>query len=164
VVLGFQDINGLRDVYGREVAEELLGQCNTKVVLRNNSPDTTEWCAKLFGSREVVETTPGSSRSFHGLVSDGSRSDSTSMGIVRRELVLDSEILGLPPANLDDGVTGFFLNPLTGPYLDHVPGDWLRRHLKPRQNHVPDFLPRPDSDQYLRPWTDHEPGRFEASE
>lgn len=164
VVLGFQDINGLRDVYGREVAEELLGQCNTKVVLRNNSPDTTEWCAKLFGSREVVETTPGSSRSFRGLVSDGSRSDSTSMGIVRRELVLDSEILGLPPANLDDGVTGFFLNPLTGPYLDHVPGDWLRRHLKPRQNRVPDFLPRPDSDQYLRPWTDNEHGGFKASE
>ncbi len=164
VVLGFQDINGLREVYGREVAEELLGQCNTKVVLRNNSPETTEWCARLFGHREVIETTPGSSRNYRGMLSDGSHSASTNVGIVRRELVMDSEILGLPSASLEDGLCGYFLNPLTQPYREHVPGEWLRRHLKPRQEHVRDFLPRPDSDQYLRPWTDNEHGGFKASE
>lgn len=156
VVLGFQDINGLREVYGREVAEELLGQCNTKVVLRNNSPDTTDWCSKLFGFREVLETTPGSSRSFRGLVPDVSRSASMSTGIVRREVVLDSEILGLPQAGLDEGVTGFFITPLTGPYLDRVPGEWLKAHLRPRQNSVPDFTPRPDADQLLRPWSEQD--------
>jgi type IV secretory pathway TraG/TraD family ATPase VirD4 len=164
VVLGFQDINGLRDVYGREVAEEILGQCNTKVVLRNNSPDTTEWCSKLFGFREVIETTPGSSRNVRGLVPDVSRSASTSTGIVRREVVLDSEILGLPQAGLDEGVTGFFLNPLTGPYRDHVPGEWLKAHLLPRQKAVSDFIPRPDADQFLRPWDENDPANKEVPE
>jgi type IV secretory pathway TraG/TraD family ATPase VirD4 len=164
VVLGFQDINGLRDLYGREVAEELLGQCNTKVVLRNNSPDTVEWCSKLFGFREVVETTPGSSRNIRGLVPDVSRSASTSTGIVRREVVLDSEILGLPRAGLDQGVTGFFVNPFSAPYRDHVPGDWLRRQLLPRQNAVPDFMARPAQDQFLRPWGEDDPDGPEVPE
>jgi hypothetical protein len=86
------------------------------------------------------------------------------VGIVRRELVMDSEILGLPSASLEDGLCGYFLNPMTQPYREHVPGEWLRRHLKPRQEHVRDFVPRPDSDQYLRPWTDNEHGGFRASE
>ena len=62
VVLGFQDIAGLQDVYGKEVAEELVGQCSIKVILRLNSPETAAWASRLIGSREVIESRRGQSR------------------------------------------------------------------------------------------------------
>jgi type IV secretory pathway TraG/TraD family ATPase VirD4 len=54
-VLGFQDIEGLRKVYGREECNELVGQCNNKAILKINSPETALWAASLFGDREVIE-------------------------------------------------------------------------------------------------------------
>lgn len=51
VVLGFQDIDGLRAVYGEEVANELCAQCNNVAVLRLNSPATAQWASELFGRR-----------------------------------------------------------------------------------------------------------------
>ena len=55
LLLGFQDINGPRDVYGREVADELVGQCNTKAILRLNSPETASWASKLIGNSDYIE-------------------------------------------------------------------------------------------------------------
>ena len=37
IVLGFQDIEGLRDVYGQKIAAEITGQCSNKAILRTNS-------------------------------------------------------------------------------------------------------------------------------
>jgi hypothetical protein len=47
--LGFQDISGMREAYGQELADELLGQCNTKILLRVNSPQSAAWAAKQRG-------------------------------------------------------------------------------------------------------------------
>ncbi|MEI7578359.1 MAG: type IV secretion system DNA-binding domain-containing protein [Armatimonadota bacterium] len=51
VVMGFQDIDGLKDVYGEEVANELCSQFNNVAVLRVNSPATAQWASDLFGRR-----------------------------------------------------------------------------------------------------------------
>jgi hypothetical protein len=60
----------------------------------------------------------------------GSFGESVSNGIAKRELVLDSEFLDLPETSLENGVTGFFLNPLTGAFKQHLPPDWLRQNLR----------------------------------
>ena len=39
VVLGFQDSDGMRDVYGEYVANELVGQCANKAILRVENPN-----------------------------------------------------------------------------------------------------------------------------
>ncbi len=156
VVLGFQDVNGLHEVYGREVGEELLGQCNSKIVLRLNSPETADWASRLFGSREVLETSRNQSRSRNsrgiGLDWQSSSGVSLSNGITKREVVLDSEFMNLPETTPDTGLSGFYLTPPTGGFLDHIPGTWIDEHLIPAHPKTANITLRPDSEQYLRPW------------
>ena len=156
VVLGLQDVNGLRDVYGREIAEEILGQCNNKVVLRLNSPETATWASHLFGMREVMESSRGQSRSRSfralGLDTGGSRAESVSNSISKREVVLDSEFFGLPETTPANGLSGFFLSPTTGGFPDTIPGPWITSNLRPVDPTTPDSQPCPESHQYLRPW------------
>ena len=160
VVLGFQDIHGLHDVYGRESAGELVGQCNTKAVLRLNSPETARWASQLFGSSEFLESRHSHSRSRNfrelGWRQGGSAGESISNGIAKRELVLDSEFLDLPETSFENGVTGFFLNPITGGFKHHLPPDWLRRHLTPPDSSTPNLIRRPELHQFLRPWSDQD--------
>ena len=157
VVLGLQDVAGLRDVYGREVAEEILGQCNAKVILRLNSPDTADWASRLFGHCEILEsaTTESRSRSFRfpGWDTGGNHGRSVSSSIARREAVLDSEFLDLPETTRANGLTGLFLSPSTGGFRDTIPGDWIARRLQSPDRAIPESIPRPESDQYLRPWS-----------
>ena len=160
VLLGFQDINGLHEVYGREAANELVGQCNTKALLRLNSPETARWASQLFGASEFLESRRSHSRSRNfrelGWLQGGSSGESISNAIAKRELVFDSEFLDLPETSFDNGVTGFFLNPLTGAFKHHLPPDWLRLHLRLPDPATPNLIRRPDAHQYLRPWSDQD--------
>ena len=67
VVLGFQDIQGMREAFGKESADEIVGLCANKAILRIESPETAEWASKLLGQYEVLEekisTTTGESTS-----------------------------------------------------------------------------------------------------
>ncbi|MBN9693292.1 MAG: type IV secretion system DNA-binding domain-containing protein [Verrucomicrobia bacterium] len=167
-VLGFQDVAGLHNVYGRDVAEELLGHCNSKVILRLNSPGTAKWASQLFGTREVLERSRNlnRSRSSRNLGFDFSASsgEAISNGITKRDVVLESEFLDLPESTPEGGLSAYFLNPLTGGFRDHLPGDWIRTHLVPPDRRVPDCMPRSDSDQYLRPWDESDSLLFGLSE
>jgi type IV secretory pathway TraG/TraD family ATPase VirD4 len=152
--LGLQDISGMRDAYGRELADELLGQCNTKVILRLNSPETAAWTAKLCGNREVLEARHGESSNRRlSLNADRSSGESVSHAITQQPLLLDSEIMGLPETSRENGLTSLFINPLTGPFEDHIEGAWLSKHLLPAASNVQNFMQRPASDEYLRPWS-----------
>ncbi|HRI12457.1 MAG TPA: type IV secretion system DNA-binding domain-containing protein [Verrucomicrobiota bacterium] len=167
-VLGFQDVAGLHSVYGKDVAEEILGQCNSKVLLRLNSPGTAKWASQLFGTREVLERSKSQNRSRScrnfGFDSSASSGEAVSSGITRREVVLESEFLDLPEPNPDDGLDAYFLNPITGGFRDHLSGDWIGRNLIPADPRMPDLMPRPESDQYLRPWCEEDAALFGLSE
>ncbi len=156
VLLGFQDISGLRDVYGRDAADELVGQCNTKAILRLNSPETARWASQVVGASEFLETrrSRSTSRNFRDgtLSGGGSSGTAISNNIAKRELVLDSEFLDLPETTPERGLTGIIVNPITGVYRDHLPGPWLQQNLRPPNPHTPNFVPRPEAHQYLRPW------------
>jgi hypothetical protein len=87
-----------------------------------------------------------------GLDSGGSRGESESHGIAKREVVLDSEFMDLPETTPATGLSGYFLSPTLGAFRDCIPGDWIARHLTPADQTVPDSLRRPESDEYLQPW------------
>lgn len=156
VVLGLQDISGLRDVYGREVAEEILGQCNSKAILRLNSPETAAWASRLFGSREILESATtesrGSSSRRAGMAGDSHRGEAISNSISKREVVLDSEFLDLPETSPTTGLSAYFLSPVSGSFRDRLPGPWIAEQLLPRAHSCPDSVPRSEADQYLRAW------------
>ena len=154
VVLGFQDIAGLHDVYGKDVAEELVGQCSIKVILRLNSPDTAAWASRLIGSREVIESRRSQSHDCRSpLPTLGPTGETLSHGVATRRVVLESEFFDLPVTSPPTGLTGFFITPLTGAFKEHLPGSWLNEHLLAPDPNTPNFIPRPAQDQYLRPWS-----------
>lgn len=75
ILMGFQDIDGLREVYGKEAANEMCAQFNNIAVLRVNSPETAQWASDLFGRRieEARNTSTGLSES--GLTINEGRSE-----------------------------------------------------------------------------------------
>lgn len=143
VVLGFQDMDGLRAVYDK-AADEIVGQCATKALLRVESPATAEWASRALGGAERVERQ----------VTVSKAGDSTTHQRVRRDAALPGEFLSLPAATRAAGVTGYFVVPEVGAFRATLLPAYLRKHLHPKAAGVPDFLPRPAEDQYLRP--DHE--------
>jgi hypothetical protein len=144
VVLGFQAIEGLRDAYGDKAAEEIAGECNHKALLRVESPTTAEWESKVVGEFEQLEVKKSQP--------PGGGPPSLSEDLTRRASVLPSEFTDLPVTNRTNGLTGYFVNPVTGAYKHTITAAELDARLVPPAAAVPNYMPRPDEHQYLRPW------------
>jgi type IV secretory pathway TraG/TraD family ATPase VirD4 len=163
VVMGFQDIDGMRDAYGDEIAQEVCGQCNNVAVLKLNSPSTAEWASEMFGRR--LARSRSQSR---GLNTDGGMHMSRDAGEDERPWVYTSDLLYLPPTSEKNGLTGYF----RAPDLDPEQHD-LRVHVESgviqsqRPQPHPDVkvketlrpasafsgrLNRDPDEHYLKPW------------
>lgn len=92
VVLGFQAITQLRDLYGRDRASTLLAAPATKLILRVSEPETATWCSEAIGKREVIRA---ESSAMTG-VREGRDSFSMQRRRTVEQLVLASEIAALP--------------------------------------------------------------------
>jgi type IV secretory pathway TraG/TraD family ATPase VirD4 len=55
VAMGFQTFAGLRGVYGRDAAINLLGNCHTRIVHLLTDPETAEEASRLFGNVTTLE-------------------------------------------------------------------------------------------------------------
>lgn len=93
-VLAIQSVSQFYDKYGRDVANTLLSNLGTQVILRLPDAETSEWASRTFGDEQVREEHVSTSRS-HDLV-DGKHSTSTSYQIRQQRIVLPSEIAQLP--------------------------------------------------------------------
>lgn len=152
VVLGFQDIAGLEDVYGERVAGELAGMCSHKAFLRLESAGTAEWAARCIGQFEAV----GVQRSVTRALGAAPRSRTVSEHMERSEAVLAAELLTLPPASLEAGVPGYFLSPYVGAYRATVAavGPWAGDEESRQGARVLGFVPRSAEEQRLVPAAD----------
>lgn len=145
VVMCLQDSKGLDEEYGRNLSGELSGQCHTIVSCKLNQEETATNVAAKFGDTELWQLK--TSRT------DGGRK-TTSWELERRAAVLPSEIMRLPTPSKrrGQGVKAFYLTP-AGAYLHTMSPDFIDKTLGcGRDPDVPDFIPRPPDDQYLRPW------------
>lgn len=150
VVLSFQDIEGMRWVYGMEVANEICGQCNNTIVLRLNSPSTAQWASELFGKRlDIAET--ASTQAAGLTVGSGFQEE-------ERPFLFTSDFSYMPSAGRKNGVNGFLRDPENSPdqrdprwHLDFV----ADRALLPEepQHAIPPFVPIDQGDFYLEPWS-----------
>ena len=147
-VLGFQDMDGLRSVYDKG-ADELVGQCATKALLRLESPGTAEWASRVIGQTEQWEHQ----------VTTAPAGDSTTHQRTKRDGVLPSELLSLPPASREGGLSGFFVVPEVGAFHRTVSSHAIESLLRPK-GEAPDFIPRPVEQQYLRPWSEEDMDRL----
>lgn len=150
LVLGTQDVEGLRAVYGEEEAEELLGVVGLKALLRVASPATAEWGSKVIGEQEVMEVSVSTS------TGPGGTSWSESEQRVKREAVLPSQLLDLPPTDPANGLHGYYLSPGIGCWRATLSGNYLTKTLVPADPETPDRVERPSEQLRLRPWTEEE--------
>ena len=57
--------------------------------------------------------------------------------------------MGLPQSTPQNGLSGFYLSPISGAYFTTISGKWIGEEVKRRDLHNPDLIPRCESDQYL---------------
>jgi hypothetical protein len=164
VVLGFQDVEGMQEVYKDKIANELMGQCSHKAILRTHNAAAAEWCSQVIGEYEAWEQT-------FGFPVDGSINRNSPMrptngskrtvneSITKKRLILPSEIMNLPPVDKKNGIAGYYLTPSTGCFPAKLPWKWIRKHIQ-SPGRAPSFSPRPDEEQYIPPFSSEDCKRF----
>ncbi len=162
MIFGFQDINGARAVYTKEVTEEIIGQCSNVVILRLQSPETAEWASNLFGKNEAFETEISVAESkggSSGQTSSTNWGDQYSQTTRRqeRQAVLTSQFLNLPLTSRDTGLTGYFYSPFGhfNGIVRHytINGNDLFASLAKKKQEIHGVVRRPGEEQYLPAWT-----------
>lgn len=158
VVLGFQDVEGLREVYGEKEANQIVGQCANKAILRLESDKTAEWASAVVGQYEAIETTV--SHSYHEeVVSYGQHK-------TVRQAFIPSQFMNLstPDRQRDIGLHGIYIVRAVGVFEAKVSSTTLSSFLpKPNQQRL-NYVERPSEDQYFSPWSDEDSRRLRLSE
>ena len=116
VVLGFQDIDGMIDVYGEQGAAELTGLCAHKLIFHLDNPNTREWASMLMGEEETYLKSTSECESSSS--SGSTHSITTNQQIGLRRIVLPFELHDLPLASKEEGVWFFYQTPWRGDYYD----------------------------------------------
>jgi len=115
---------------------------------RLECPETAEWASKVFGDQEIEQFTTSQTHS-----SQGHSTTTRNQQIVVRRAVLPAEFMSVPPCDLENGLTGYFMVRSRGCFLDNLPGQSLfKGALIPPAPNVPEFAPRPVDAQYLASW------------
>lgn len=153
VVLGFQDIQGMRHVYGKERADELVGQCGNLAVMRLNSPETMEWAAEFFGKYEEYVQ----SFNFSQTKAVGGSSTTTGHGfnLQERSSILAQQFRMFAMPSRERGIEGAFAVPEKA-WTCTVPSAFVSQYLRGLSSHKDDagFVPRAPEDQERLPWSD----------
>lgn len=155
VVLGFQDLDGFREVYGERVADEIVGQCDNIAVLRLNSNKTQEWASQYFGEYEYYAESFGESFGQ-------SAGTSTQRSLARRLAIMPQEFRLFPPTDPKSGLTGVFATPCLGAWKRTIPPEFVDRHRGTPASDPP-FIERPISDQERVLWTDDDLARLRVA-
>ncbi|WP_174275021.1 type IV secretion system DNA-binding domain-containing protein [Sphingomonas bacterium] len=88
VVLTFQALGQMRHRYGPQIAESMLGCCNTKLFLQTIDSETRQWASQTIGECEVETQT------MTDALAEGDDAPRTTLGRTRkmRPAVLESEL------------------------------------------------------------------------
>ena len=156
VLLGIQDIEGLKAVYGEHIANEILGECANKTFLRVGSYPTAEWAEKHFAPKEQTEVRISIARGLDTTITE-------SYDKVTRPLFLAGQFLDLPLPTDAEGSTfeGIHDVPSQGGAvatreLSQAVFALLRKPLKD----VPNEKPRDVADQKFKVWSPEEEAAF----
>ncbi len=152
LALAFQSISGLRDpkLYGKEGADELLGQFGTKFIGRLECVTTAEHFSQLIGDERYISIS-------NSYTSGQQSSSTTSYSAQVRKAIMPSHLMNIRPCNIENGLTGYCISPRFGTYKTRINGQSLFRDmLVPASDDVPHFVPRPARQQILSPWTKEE--------
>lgn len=125
VVIGFQDVDGMIELYGERGAEEIVGLCANRIILHLDNPRTREWASNFFGETESETVTFNSNegRSTGGPGVTRNEGEGFSLQLATRKNVLPIEFFDLPLASRENGVSGFYAAPKV--IADQKPGEMV---------------------------------------
>lgn len=155
LLLAFQSILGMHEMYGKEVAETILAQCRFKGFLKLSDHESAAWASKSIGDIELKRQQRTST--FESILMDltgvSSRAGATEV-IQQRNLVIPAEFINIPPINpiTNYGLTGYYQ--VVDCHRNYDSWNSLSARLSPPAEYVEDYLPAPDSHQRLKPWTE----------
>ena len=152
VALGFQAIEGMREVYGENVASEITGLCNNKAILLLESQPSAKWASELFGQAEMVDRRGSVTKTQSARMLLPGRNYSISEQRFTTDSVLASEIMTLSPASPESGLHGFFITRERGAYKKVISWGIIMLKNSHRATKVSHFLMRPVYEQYLQEW------------
>ncbi len=167
LVAAFQDLPGMYEVYGENLAKEILAAARNKAFLKLTDPDTAAYASKHFGQLELdIERV---SRNQGNSVTEGDKSSSASWqsGLSQqtvnhaRSVVAAREFMRLPDAGPENGISGFFDTAVIGdPYFANLRWASLEDHLVRPHPSAPNVEPRPREHQILREWDEADLARL----
>ena len=170
VVLGFQEIEGMENIYNEKVAGEIFGQCAHKTFLRTNSQKTAQWIQSHCGELQQIEPQYSISDTSGP---QGSRTTSVTYQRKVEHSVLASEVMTYPMTGPKEGLTA--LQDVPGLNLETTVCPWakleeLLEMKKPKKSdsnpELSNECPWPEGkleDELLSLWSKEENERFGLS-
>lgn len=132
VVLGMQQVSQIQEIYGHDVAQTIIGQCATKLILRCQDPETAKHMAEQLGRRQA--------RRVDETVSYGANSLRDGVGLTPRE---ELELVALPDEVMNLPKFQGFIRVSNARHGAPFPISTLRFAWRPRDTRAPGLVPRP---------------------
>lgn len=137
--LAFVDMDGFRDAQGSEnKGNEISAMCSNVAVFKLKSPTTARYAAELFGRQEVED--------HEGNVKEG-------------YAVTPDQFQCLPEPSPQTGSYGYY-STMFGSFPGYIPGYRAARELLRPSSAFPNFVPRDNRHEFLKPLTGEERKRF----
>ncbi|MDW7617363.1 type IV secretory system conjugative DNA transfer family protein [Peribacillus simplex] len=89
VTIIIQDTSQLESRYGKDLAKEIISNCDIRILLKANEPETAKYFSRLAGKTTIRITNKSSSKSSK------SSSRSESVQYMGRDLITEGEVMGL---------------------------------------------------------------------
>lgn len=134
VVLGFQDIEGMRAAYGEKEAHEIVGLCSNKTFLRTDSQLTAKWVEEHFGKTLRYERRVSHTNGFSSTSGPYGTTSSSSTSVHYERIVDDavwaSTLMSWPKTCEEHGLRGLHDMPcLNACYGTHIALRCIRERL-----------------------------------
>ena len=156
LAVGFQSVDDLYALYGKENANVIISQFLNKAFLRLSDETTSKWAETLIGQMELLRITKQKRYTdfwnhLTGWDIYANHSDSETYTI--KPAVMASEFREILPINAatNQGLTGWYVGHYVYKYYE--PFKKLVAQLPQRASHVKDRADAPDHWQRFEPWT-----------
>ena len=156
LAVGFQSVDDLYALYGKENANVIISQFLNKAFLRLSDETTSKWAETLIGQMELLRITKQKRygdfwNHLTGWDIYANHSDSETYTI--KPAVMASEFREILPINAatNQGLTGWYVGHYVYKYYE--PFKKLVAQLPQRASHVKDRADAPDHWQRFEPWT-----------
>jgi len=146
VVLAFQDIDGMRSVYGKEVAQEITAMCGHFCFLKMSGTETPLWASQVIGEEEKKIKMENQGESIGG---DIRQTTGTSGQMYKSNIVLPSQLTNLDYASPETGIEFYARAPSEGKGIINSTG---KDRLPPQDVEKGKGLTQPNPEENLKRW------------